>query len=476
MPSARTRPARSDRARRPRAAPRRAAPCAWAPAAKDASRSAERRARPAADRERVREPARARPAESRSSDRTAGSHSARALPAVSATQTIADGGVDRQPPPRSSSSAWAAAGASGPTSSQRADGRRPCRHSARPPRVRSMATGSSPSRTCREAQRVGGRRVRPLHVVDQAEDRSLGSQLRHEPERRKQRQEALTLPALGHPERPAQRGGVQVGQTIEELQAEAGGPGAGRRSRAAARRVGTSARSTANPAAPCTRLLHEGRLAGTRLAAEHEGSARARSPASARRAQRSASRCSLARRARPRDDRYVAGLAGNGRARRLCPPRAGADPNVPSARQRNQIPRRIACTPSRPSPLQLMRFPRGIPTRTTPSTPAWPVHRDTGSGGPPPVVFFKLDHDARLPTHTDGAEEFLIVLTNQSDRSDRATNVDRVTTDGIQVVAAGAPHGVRSTSVRARHTSPQCTGATGSCQHSTVRSTGAGAG
>lgn len=69
---------------------------------------------------------------------------------------------------------------------------------------------------------------------------------------------------------------------------------------------------------------------------------------------------------------------------------------------------------------------------------AWPVHRETGSANTA-VVYFELDQGRHLGTHTDSAEEVLIVLGGELEvvvGDERS----RVRAGGIAVVPAFVPH------------------------------------
>ena len=71
---------------------------------------------------------------------------------------------------------------------------------------------------------------------------------------------------------------------------------------------------------------------------------------------------------------------------------------------------------------------------------AWPVHRGTGSRSTA-AVYFELDRGMRLGTHTDSAEEVLVVLAGEVDvvvGEERR----RVAAGGIAVVPAEIPHDV----------------------------------
>lgn len=71
---------------------------------------------------------------------------------------------------------------------------------------------------------------------------------------------------------------------------------------------------------------------------------------------------------------------------------------------------------------------------------AWPVHRGTGSRSTA-AVYFELDPGKRLGTHTDSAEEVLVVLEGEVDvvvGDERG----RVAAGGIAVVPAEEPHDV----------------------------------
>ncbi len=71
---------------------------------------------------------------------------------------------------------------------------------------------------------------------------------------------------------------------------------------------------------------------------------------------------------------------------------------------------------------------------------AWPVHRGTGSRSTA-AVYFELDRGMRLGTHTDSAEEVLVVLAGEVDVV-VGEQRRRVTAGGIAVVPAEVPHDV----------------------------------
>ena len=71
---------------------------------------------------------------------------------------------------------------------------------------------------------------------------------------------------------------------------------------------------------------------------------------------------------------------------------------------------------------------------------AWPVHRGTGARSTA-AVYFELDPGTHLGTHTDSAEEVLVVIAGEVD----VVVVDdrrRVSAGGIAVVPAEVPHDV----------------------------------
>src|ERR671918_3163001 len=73
---------------------------------------------------------------------------------------------------------------------------------------------------------------------------------------------------------------------------------------------------------------------------------------------------------------------------------------------------------------------------------AWPVYRDTGGGGTA-VVYFELDGGMELPSHTDSAEEVLVVLEGEVEATVGGES-RRLGAGGIAVVPAMAPHGARN--------------------------------
>lgn len=71
---------------------------------------------------------------------------------------------------------------------------------------------------------------------------------------------------------------------------------------------------------------------------------------------------------------------------------------------------------------------------------AWPLSRDTGSRSTA-AVYFELDRGMRLGTHTDSAEEVIVVLAGEIDvivGDERR----RVAAGGLAVVPAQVPHDV----------------------------------
>lgn len=88
--------------------------------------------------------------------------------------------------------------------------------------------------------------------------------------------------------------------------------------------------------------------------------------------------------------------------------------------------------------LELMRF-------TQPADPgnavdaAWPVYRDTGSVASA-VVYVELQPGMHLATHTDSAEEVLVILDGEIEAivGDERARVGR---GGVVVVPAMVPHG-----------------------------------
>lgn len=73
---------------------------------------------------------------------------------------------------------------------------------------------------------------------------------------------------------------------------------------------------------------------------------------------------------------------------------------------------------------------------------AWPVYRDTGAAGTA-VVYFELDPGMELPTHSDSAEEVLVVLEGEVEATVGGER-RRLSAGGIAVVPAMAPHGARN--------------------------------
>jgi quercetin dioxygenase-like cupin family protein len=70
---------------------------------------------------------------------------------------------------------------------------------------------------------------------------------------------------------------------------------------------------------------------------------------------------------------------------------------------------------------------------------AWPVYRDTGAASTA-VVYFELPPGAHLATHTDSAEEVLVVLDGEIEAV-VGDERGRVAAGGIAVVPAMVPHG-----------------------------------
>jgi quercetin dioxygenase-like cupin family protein len=73
---------------------------------------------------------------------------------------------------------------------------------------------------------------------------------------------------------------------------------------------------------------------------------------------------------------------------------------------------------------------------------AWPVYRDTGAAGTA-VVYFELDPGMELPSHTDSAEEVLVVLEGEVEATVGGES-GRLSAGGIAVVPAMVPHGARN--------------------------------
>jgi quercetin dioxygenase-like cupin family protein len=73
---------------------------------------------------------------------------------------------------------------------------------------------------------------------------------------------------------------------------------------------------------------------------------------------------------------------------------------------------------------------------------AWPVYRDTGAANTA-AVYFELDPGMALPTHTDSAEEVLIVLEGEVEATIDGER-GRLGAGGIAVVPAMIPHGARN--------------------------------
>src|ERR671914_314704 len=90
---------------------------------------------------------------------------------------------------------------------------------------------------------------------------------------------------------------------------------------------------------------------------------------------------------------------------------------------------------------------------------AWPVYRDTGAAGRA-VVYFELDRGMELPSHTDSAEEVLVVLEGEVEATVGGES-RRLGAGGIAVVPAMAPPAL-----------PACSPATPSSPSSTTSSRG----
>src|ERR687891_461675 len=73
---------------------------------------------------------------------------------------------------------------------------------------------------------------------------------------------------------------------------------------------------------------------------------------------------------------------------------------------------------------------------------AWPVYRTTGAAGTA-VVYFELDRGMELPSHTDSAEEVLVVLEGEIEAIVSGES-RRLGAGGIAVVPAMAQHGARN--------------------------------
>jgi quercetin dioxygenase-like cupin family protein len=73
---------------------------------------------------------------------------------------------------------------------------------------------------------------------------------------------------------------------------------------------------------------------------------------------------------------------------------------------------------------------------------AWPIYRDTGAASTA-VVLFELDPGMRLPTHTDSAEEVLVVLEGDVEAT-IGTERGRLAAGGMAVVPSMVEHGLRN--------------------------------
>jgi quercetin dioxygenase-like cupin family protein len=73
---------------------------------------------------------------------------------------------------------------------------------------------------------------------------------------------------------------------------------------------------------------------------------------------------------------------------------------------------------------------------------AWPVYRDTGAANTA-VVYFELEPGMELSSHTDSAEEVLVVLEGEIEATVDGER-GRLSEGGIAVVPAMAPHGARN--------------------------------
>ncbi len=87
--------------------------------------------------------------------------------------------------------------------------------------------------------------------------------------------------------------------------------------------------------------------------------------------------------------------------------------------------------------LELMHFSH-VGDETGAANAAWPVYRDTGAANTA-VVYFELERGKHLGTHTDSAEEVLVVLGGEVEvvvGDERR----RLRAGGIAVAPAFAPH------------------------------------
>jgi quercetin dioxygenase-like cupin family protein len=71
---------------------------------------------------------------------------------------------------------------------------------------------------------------------------------------------------------------------------------------------------------------------------------------------------------------------------------------------------------------------------------AWPVHRETGAASLA-SVYFELDPGVHLGTHTDSAEELLVVLEGEVEAVVGSERI-RLPAGGMAVVPARVPHDV----------------------------------
>ena len=122
-----------------------------------------------------------------------------------------------------------------------------------------------------EQQRVGRRRVEPLRVVDQAQDRAALRQLGDERQAGGRDQEAVAG-AVGEPERALQRAGLRGRQALEQVQRgtqQLVQP----RERQLGLRLDSARREHVHVGRAIAHVLEQGGLADSRLSPQHERAA-----------------------------------------------------------------------------------------------------------------------------------------------------------------------------------------------------------
>ena len=133
-----------------------------------------------------------------------------------------------------------------------------------------------------EGERLRRRRVEPLRVVHDADERPLLRRVRQQAQDRQPDQEAVRGVAVAQPERGAERVALRAGEALEPIHAAARRASCSPANASSISDSTPAARTTWHPEARADQVLEQRALARAGLAAEHQRPAqarRARSPA-----------------------------------------------------------------------------------------------------------------------------------------------------------------------------------------------------